>query len=111
MKNLINKTSHTVLIIDQRGSMKKADVPNHRSRSRAVYYTLANDMVLVPLRNNILSYTDVVTIIEMRDDAHVICYMEPVSIYLYNKLVDLTLKDIRDIGGQGNYILSLRRAE
>ena len=90
--------------------MRNADVPNQRSRSRAVYFTLANDMVLVPLRNNILSYTDVMTIIEMRDDAHVICYMEPVSIALYNILVDLTLKDIKDIGGQGNYIPSLIRA-
>ena len=68
-------------------------------------------MVLVPLRNKILSYTDVITIIEMRDDADVICYMEPVSIALYNKLVDLTLKDIKDIGGQGNYIPSLLMAE
>lgn len=108
---MISITSHTVLIIDQSGSMRNSDVPNQRSRSRAVYYTLANDMVLVPLRNKILSYTDVVTIIEMRDNAEVIWNMEPVSIALYNRLVDLTLKGMGKIGGLGNYIPSLIKAD
>jgi hypothetical protein len=38
-------TSHTVLLVDQSGSMKKGDVSGHRSRSRAAYYAIANELV------------------------------------------------------------------
>lgn len=52
--------------------MKKADVPCHRTRSRAVYYTIANELISKSLINKSLSYTDLITVIEMRDDAKIL---------------------------------------
>ena len=41
----VRPTSHTVLVVDQSGSMNKSDVPGHRTRSQGVFYSLANDFV------------------------------------------------------------------
>lgn len=104
-------TSHTVLIIDQSGSMKKSDVTGHRTRSRAAYYTIANEMIALPLSYDQIAYTDVVTVIEMRDDA-VICTSinkEPITWELHNKLVDLSNETFR-VNGHGNYLPSLFQA-
>lgn len=87
-------TSHSVLIIDQSGSMRTADVPGHHSRSRAVYYTIANEMISKPLLANLISFTDMITVIEMSTNSKVIIYMEPVTWELYNKIVKLVEKPI-----------------
>jgi len=49
--------------------MNKGDVPGHRSRSRAAYYSIANELVAGQILRGTISYTDVVTLIEMRDGA------------------------------------------
>eukprot|EP00122_Pirum_gemmata_P010700 Pgem_evm1s9902 len=36
----VGLTSHTILIVDQSGSMNNSDVNGHRSRTRAVYHSL-----------------------------------------------------------------------
>jgi hypothetical protein len=36
-------TSHTILVVDQSTSMNSGDVMGHRSRSRGVFYTVANE--------------------------------------------------------------------
>jgi hypothetical protein len=77
--------------------MKKSDVPGHRTRSRAVYYTIAMEMISKPLHQNLNSFTDVITIIEMRGDSKVIILMEPITWNLYNKIVQLADKPIKDI--------------
>lgn len=84
-------TSHTVLVIDQSSSMNLADVHGHRSRSRGAYYAIANEMIAVPLVKDHVSFTDVVTVIEMGDEAKLNpeIVMEPVTMALYNKIVDL----------------------
>ena len=96
-------TSHTVLIIDQSGSMKESDVMGHRSRSRAAYYTIANEMIASPLLKDQLPFTDVVSIVEMRDEAVVTISKEPIAWELHNKIVELADEPLR-ARGQGNYM-------
>ena len=88
--------------------MNRADVLGHRTRSRGAYFTIANNMIAEPLKNGHVSYTDILTIIEMRDDAYINpeIYMEPITWDLYNKIVDLVNEPLR-AGGQGNYIPAL----
>ena len=104
-------TSHTVIIVDQSASMNNGDVMGHRTRSRSAYYQIANEMIAGPLLKEHLSYTDVVTVIEMREDAVVSqsIYMEPCTWELHNKLVDLANEPLRG-KGHGNYYPALCEA-
>ena len=102
-------TSHTVLVVDQSGSMKKADVPGHRTRSRAVFYSIANEVVAAPLLANLVSFTDVVTLIEMRETANVLIDQEPMTWLLFNKFVDLANDEFRG-RGHGNYLPAIETA-
>ena len=68
-QGLTKCTSHTVLVVDQSGSMKKADVAGHRTRSRGVFYTIASEMIAAPLLHNLMNFTDTLSLIEMRDQA------------------------------------------
>eukprot|EP00942_MAST-04A_sp_MAST-4A-sp1_P000797 g797.t1 len=104
-------TSHIVLIVDQSGSMNKGDMMGHRTRSRGAFYTIANEIIAAPLYKNQMSYTDLVTLIELRDDAYVcpdIC-MEPMTWELHNKIVQLAETPRRG-SGHGNYLPSLLAA-
>ena len=73
-------TSHMVIVVDQSGSMNKADMNGHRSRSRGVYYSLAEEFTAKQLSppgedkigGSKTTYTDVVTLIEMRDGPKVV---------------------------------------
>lgn len=101
-------TSHTVIIVDQSTSMNNGDVMGHRSRSRSAYYQIANEMIAQPLLREHLSFTDIVTIIEMREDVIVnpSLYMEPCTWELHNKVVDLANDPLRG-RGHGNYFPAL----
>ena len=104
-------TSHTVIVVDQSASMNKGDIMGHRSRSRGAYYTIASEMIAQPLLRYLTSFTDVVSIIEMRDDAvlnHNI-YMEPITWELHNKIVDLAEVPLSG-KGHGNYLPALVKA-
>ena len=74
-------TSHSVFVIDCSGSMKQADVVAHRCRSDAVSYSVASDFIAKRLHNPSCGMTpfNVVTVIEMRDDAQVVFKKEPMS--------------------------------
>jgi hypothetical protein len=102
-------TSHTVIVVDMSGSMKKSDMNGHRTRSRGVYYNLAEEFVsgaIPPPESGIFTggattFTDVVTLIEMRDYATIEFYQEPISWLVYNKFVQLAER--KDCRGHGNY--------
>ena len=100
-------TSHSVFVIDCSGSMRKADVPAHRSRADAVSYAVASEFMAKRLHNPLSEVTqfDVVTVIEMRDDAQVIFSKEPMSWVFYNKFV--TRMKTSKPSSHGNYIPSL----
>lgn len=101
-------TSHTILVVDQSASMNTSDVPGHRSRSRGVFYNIANEIIAEPLLSNQTSYTDVITLIEMRDEAVInpqIC-RAPIDWETYNKFVELADDELRG-KSHGNYIPAL----
>ena len=109
-------TSHTVLVVDQSASMRKSDMNGHRTRSRAVYYELAEEFLAPRLRplssQNPFSdnVTDVVTLIEMREEPTLVFSGEPVSWDLYNRFVRLADKRIDEIKLHGNYKPSIQLA-
>lgn len=92
-------TSHSVVIVDMSGSMRKSDMHGHRSRAKGVYHNIAEELIasqLPPVESGIFStgittFTDVVTVIEMRDSANKVISCEPISWVLYNQIVDLYL--------------------
>lgn len=101
-------TSHTVLVIDQSASMRTHDVENFKSRSDAVYGHLALEFITMQLENG-ASYTDVVSIIEMHDDAEIVMHRGPISKYLYNQIVDLQ-KNANPCS-HGNYMPCIAKIE
>ena len=100
-------TSHSVFVIDCSGSMRQADVEAHRSRFDAVSYAVASEFMAKRLHNPSSGVTqfDVVTVIEMRNDAQVVFKKEPMSWVFYNKFVDRAKKSRPSF--HGNYIPSL----
>ena len=46
---LVKITRHTVLVVDQSGSMRNGDTMGHRSRSSCVFYMIANEIISIPL--------------------------------------------------------------
>lgn len=110
-------TSHTVMIVDMSGSMGKADMNGHSSRARGVYYNLAEEYIaesLPPINSGLFSranghtFTDVVTVLEMRDSCETKIQCEPISWELYNDLVDLAGE--RGARSHGNYLPAFRAA-
>jgi hypothetical protein len=109
-------TSHTVLVVDMSRSMAKSDMNGHRTRSRGVYYEIAEELLAAVLprpgsgvfSGGSTSFTDVATLIEMRDGSNIIFECEPVSWVLYNSLVDCA--EGKGTRGHGNYYFSLQSA-
>lgn len=83
--------SHTVIVIDQSGSMRKSDVSGYKSRSMAVFSTIALEFVEQALLREDANNTDTMSIIAMRDNAEIILEREPITMVLFNKLVDFVI--------------------
>ena len=112
-------TSHTILVVDQSGSMMRADVAGHRNRSRCVFYNIAMEIISAPLLAQMVFFTDVVTIIQMRDEAEIIVDQQSASWLLFNRVVDLANQAERDARlrarerracGPGNFIPAIELA-
>ena len=109
-------TSHMVLIVDMSTSMSKADMNGHKSRARGVYYNIAEDVISVRLHppefgkigGDNSTFTDVVTLIEMRNEATVVFEREPISWQLYNRFC--SLREQQDTRQHGNYYPSFQSA-
>lgn len=85
--------SHTVLVVDNSGSMTTHDILYHRDRQTAAYSVTALELVAEQLFNGTANNSDVVSLIEFSNTARVVFEREPVSWVLYNKL--LTRRDRR----------------
>jgi hypothetical protein len=105
--------SHTVLVVDSSGSMRKNDVPGYASRTAAVYDCLARDFVQPQLQANSPSEnnkglanksTHVVTLIEMSDWASVVFARHPFNEELKAKLQARGRSRARS---HGNYLPAL----
>jgi hypothetical protein len=79
--------SHSVLIVDNSGSMCEHDIPLHRDRQVAAYTTMALEFVAEQLFNGTANNSDVVSLVEFSNNARVILKREPITWVLYNKLL------------------------
>ena len=70
-------TSHTVIVVDQSGSMRKTDVDGGASRSDAVWLTLAVDFVAKHLETQQSTCTDVVSVVAMCAEGTVLVDRQP----------------------------------
>ena len=86
--------SHTVLVVDNSGSMATHDIKLHRDRQTAAYTVTALEFVAEQLFNETANNSDVVSLVEFSNKARVIFTREPVSWVLFNKL--LAHRDRRD---------------
>ena len=112
-------TSHMVIVVDQSGSMKEADMAGHRNRSSCVFYNLAMEVVAAALSRSMVSFTDIVTVIQMRESATILIDAEPQSWLLFNRLVRLHHEAEADankktasrrVRGPGHFLPALRLA-
>jgi hypothetical protein len=106
MANLGAWTSHSVLVIDMSGSMRRDDVNGGRCRSDGVWMALARDYVGRELEKKTRSCTDLISVVLMRDRGEVVMRAEPTDWVLYNTLVDLREWDKIRPSGPGNTILT-----
>lgn len=114
-------TSHTVIVVDNSGSMRTPDVtcqpsssfgsPEFQSRFEAVFGTLALDFVAKRRLVGDTRDTDVVSLVLMRDQATVPFEREPVGLALYNKMVSLHQGAHSNPAYHGNYLPALDKAE
>jgi Alpha-kinase family len=79
--------SHTVLVVDNSGSMQTHDIWLHRDRQVAAYTVMALEYVAEQLFKQTANDTDVVSLIEFNESARVVFEREPCSWVLYNKLL------------------------
>ena len=102
-------TSHTVIIVDQSGSMRKTDVAGGATRSDAVWLTLAVDFVAKHIENGQSTATDVVSVVSMGREDTVLIDRQPHDWLLYNTIVDLLRGQAPHF--EGNYLPALDAAE
>jgi len=103
-------SSHTLLIVDSSGSMRRSDVPGYGSRTEAVYDTLLREFVQPQLeltRGGTVLGTAVVTLIEMGKSAEVLLERAPID--------DILMRYFRSRGSSrarshGNYLPALHKA-
>ncbi len=102
--------SHTVVIVDHSASMRTNDVPGFGSRFDAVFSTIALDLIGKPLDHGCYSGhpQDVMTLIEMQDDAQCRFTREPITNVLFNRVVEL--RNTSRPRSHGNYIPALELA-
>jgi hypothetical protein len=78
-----------VIVVDQSGSMRESDVVGTRSRSDAVWVTLALDVIGNQLRSGNGTSSDIVTIIGMNDIGSWLVNKKPLDWILFNEVVNL----------------------
>lgn len=102
-------TSHTVIVVDQSGSMRKTDVPGGATRSDAVWVTIALEFVAKQLDNNEASWTDIVSVVSMCGESSIVIDRQPTDWVLFNSLVCLLRSSEPHF--DGNYLPALDTAE
>lgn len=104
-------TSHSVLVVDMSGSMRRDDVNGARCRSDGVWMALARDYVQKPLQAKQRSRTDLISVIVMRDTSEVLLLCEPTDWFLYNQLIEMREWQKLRPSGPGNYMPAIEAAE
>ena len=106
-------TSHFVVVVDQSGSMKKADVNGFRNRSQAAFGCLALDCIAEQLTvadATMVAGIDTFTLIEMNDEASIVFQREPLDWILFNKILNRQKETKpKSHGNYGPSIVSARK--
>ena len=102
-------SSHTVVVVDQSGSMRKTDVAGGATRSDAVWLTLATEFVASQLERKEAKETDVISIIGMNEESTVLIDRQPTNWLLFNSLIHLLRS--AEPKSAGNYMPALDMAE
>jgi Alpha-kinase family len=101
--------THSIVIIDQSASMKKADVKGFRNRSQAAYGVLALEYIAEQVhQRGDQKILDAVSVIEMNDTGTLIYDRQPMDWILFNKLLDR--QNLAKPKSHGNYFYSLEAA-
>jgi len=79
--------SHSVLVVDNSGSMSTHDINLHRDRQTAAYSITALEFIAEQLLTESANNSDVVSLIEFSGEAKLVFEREPISWVLYNKLL------------------------
>jgi Mg-chelatase subunit ChlD len=113
-------TSHTILVVDNSGSMSTHDINLHRDRQIAAYSVTAMEFIAEQLFKQTATNSDVVTLIEFAGGATEKFRQEPISWALYNKILNCRSTrsfqsreddDLRDsVNGDTNYMSALEAA-
>jgi von Willebrand factor type A domain len=113
--------SHTVLVVDNSGSMQTHDIPLYRDRQVAAYSTIALEYVAEQLIHQTANNRDVVSLIEFDETARVVFEREPCSLVLFNKLLarrepssftfrqDIKHREV--VRADSNYLPALEKAD
>jgi hypothetical protein len=102
-------TSHTAIIVDQSGSMRKTDVEGGATRSDAVWLTLALDVVAKQIESGQSTDTDVVSVLAMCSKSVLLIDRQPHDWLLFNRIIDLLRK--QEPHFDGKYLPALDAAE
>ena len=102
--------THSIIVIDQSGSMRSSDVGGFSTRSRAAYGVLALEYIAEQLhqRDSLKDgdgIVDAVSIIEMKDNSEFFVHREPMDWILFNKILHRQ-KEAKPMS-HGNYNLAL----
>jgi len=103
-------TSHTVIIVDQSGSMRKDDVSEGITRSDAMWLSLAVDFVANRLGTSKASSLDVVSVVSMQgQEAKILIECHPTNFVLFNRVINFLR--FSEPGLDGYYIPALNQAK
>jgi hypothetical protein len=99
--------SHTVLIVDHSGSMRKADVPAYASRTEAVIDCLIRDFVRPQIEAKSIGIDAVASLILMSDEAEIVFQRQPFDESMLFQMERLKHSRARS---HGNYLPALDMA-
>jgi Mg-chelatase subunit ChlD len=101
--------THTVIVVDHSGSMRKDDVPGYATRTEAVYDCLARDFLAPQLQvsKDAMAGDAVVSLLEMSDEAVVALERQPITEELQT---NIARRAQRRAQSHGNYLPALDAA-
>jgi Alpha-kinase family len=102
--------SHTVIVVDASGSMRKADVWGARNRLKGVLVCIALDFVAHRIEACEACPLDLVSIVTLAQKPQIIVQAQPCDYVLYNKIVDLYNNDVIIPTGHGPFMPALNLA-
>jgi hypothetical protein len=106
--------SHTVIIVDVSGSMRKSDIWGARCRLDAVWICVALDFIAHRIESGAAGSYDVLSLVAMGDIGEILMECVPTTWETYNHIVDIYNKKgpfLVPPRGHGRYVPSLDLAD